>query len=45
MIRITNLSHMPILGWEKKYSEILKEFNYSEKKDLQSARRLNSLFL
>ena len=43
MIRVTNLSHMPVIGWKKKYLEILKEFNYSEKKDLESARRLNLL--
>ncbi|MFB5631352.1 MAG: 6-hydroxymethylpterin diphosphokinase MptE-like protein [Nitrosopumilaceae archaeon] len=34
---------MTILGWGKKYSEILKEFGYSKKKDAQSAKILNSL--
>src|SRR3990172_9328992 len=43
MIRITNLSHMTVLGWEKRYSEILKEFGYSKKSDLESAKLLNSL--
>jgi len=32
-----------ILGWKKRYSDILKEFNYSEKKDIESAVQLNSL--
>lgn len=32
-----------ILGWKKRYSEILKEFNYSEKKDNESAKILNSI--
>lgn len=30
-------------GWDKKYSEILKEFRYSRKKDRESARVLNSI--
>jgi uncharacterized Rossmann fold enzyme len=30
-----------ISGWEKKYSDILKEFKYSEKKDKESAVILN----
>lgn len=30
-------------GWDKKYSEILKEFNYSRKKDTESARILNHI--
>ncbi|QLH07622.1 6-hydroxymethylpterin diphosphokinase MptE-like protein [Nitrosopumilus ureiphilus] len=34
---------MMVLGWKKKYSDILKEFNYSEKKDIESAIQLNSL--
>ena len=29
--------------WSKKYSEILREFNYDRKKDLESARILNSI--
>jgi len=37
------LSHMTVLGWEKKYSEILKEFGFSKKSDLQSAKLLNFL--
>ena len=32
-----------LLGWKKRYSDILKEFNYSEKKDSESAIVLNSL--
>lgn len=30
-------------GWDKKYSEILKEFNYSRKRDTESARILNHI--
>ena len=43
MIGITNLSHMTLLGWEKRYSEILKEFGYSKKRDFESAKILNSI--
>jgi len=43
MIGITNLSHMTILGWKKRYSEILDEFGYNEKNDFESAKILNSL--
>ncbi len=32
-----------ISGWKKKYSDILKEFKYSEKKDKESALLLNSI--
>ena len=32
-----------ILGWKKKYHEILKELNYSEKKDKESSIVLNSI--
>ena len=32
-----------ISGWSKKYSDILKEFKYSEKKDKESAIILNSI--
>ena len=32
-----------ILGWKRKYSDILKEFKYSEKKDKESAILLNSI--
>ncbi|HSD04476.1 MAG TPA: 6-hydroxymethylpterin diphosphokinase MptE-like protein [Nitrosopumilaceae archaeon] len=32
---------MRLKGWDKRYSEILKEFNYSRKKDTESARILN----
>ncbi len=42
MIGITNLSHMTIIGWRKRYSEILDEFGYDEKNDLKSAKILNS---
>jgi 2-amino-4-hydroxy-6-hydroxymethyldihydropteridine diphosphokinase len=34
---------MTILGWRKRYSEILVEFGYNEKDDLKSAKLLNSL--
>jgi len=34
---------MMISGWKKRYSEILKEFRYSEKKDTDSAIILNSI--
>jgi 2-amino-4-hydroxy-6-hydroxymethyldihydropteridine diphosphokinase len=34
---------MRLNGWEKKYTEILKEFQYSRRKDTQSARILNSI--
>lgn len=33
---------MLISGWKKRYSEILKQFKYSEKKDKESAVLLNS---
>jgi len=32
-----------IPGWKKRYSDIIKEFNYSEKKDKESAVILNSI--
>ena len=34
---------MRLKGWEKKYTEILKDFQYSRRKDTQSARVLNSI--
>ena len=34
---------MTIHGWETKFKEIRKEFGYSEKDDLNSAKKLNSL--
>lgn len=34
---------MMILGWKKRYSEILKEFNYDEKKDRESAILLDAI--
>lgn len=34
---------MALTGWEKRYSEILKEFGYSKKKDFESAKNLNSI--
>jgi len=34
---------MKLKGWEKKYTEILKEFRYSRRKDAQSARVLSSI--
>lgn len=43
MIGITNLSHMTLLGWGKRYSEILNEFGYSKSNDEKSAKILNSI--
>ena len=37
MMNQGNLSHMMISGWKKKYSDILKQFKYSEEKDKESA--------
>ncbi|MCA9827152.1 MAG: DUF115 domain-containing protein [Nitrosopumilus sp.] len=34
---------MMIVGWKKRYSDILKEFTYDEKKDRESAIILNSI--
>ena len=34
---------MVILGWRKKYSDILKEFKYDEKRDKESAILLNTI--
>ncbi len=34
---------MMISGWREKYSDILKEFKYSEKKDIESAALLDSI--
>ena len=34
---------MKIIGWEKKYQEILNEFNYDRTKEIRSANMLNSL--
>ena len=34
---------MTIRGWESKYREILKDFGYSRKKDVQSCKLLDSL--
>ena len=34
---------MTVYGWKKKFKEIRKEFDYSEKDDLQSAKKLDSL--
>ena len=34
---------MTVIGWESKYKEILKDFGYSRKKDIQSCKLLNSL--
>ena len=41
MIKPSNLSYMTISGWEKKYSEILSEFRYDRRKDIESAVKLN----
>ena len=42
MIWNVNLNYMVISGWNKKYNEILKEFGYSKKDDIESAKILNS---
>ena len=42
MIWSVNLNYMVISGWNKKYNEILKEFGYSKKDDIESAKILNS---
>ena len=34
---------MKVKGWEKKYTKILKDFNFSRKEDAESARVLNSI--
>ena len=36
---------MTMIGWESKYREILKDFGYSRKKDVQSCELLDSLLL
>jgi len=43
MIRHANLSYMTILGWNSRYTEILREFGYSRAEDHQSAKKLNSI--
>ena len=39
----TNLSDMAIPGWDAKYDEILREFEYNKEKDFESAKILNSV--
>ena len=39
----TNLSDMDIPGWDTKYDEILREFEYNKEKDFESAKVLNSV--
>jgi uncharacterized Rossmann fold enzyme len=34
---------MKVSGWERKYRDILNEFNYSRKKDFEAAKFLNSI--
>jgi len=41
MIRIGNLSHMTINGWNSRYLEILQEFGYSKFEDFESAKQLS----
>jgi len=43
MISHCNLSDMTISGWNIKYSEIRREFGYSQKQDLESAWLLDSI--
>ena len=42
MIWVVNLNYMVISGWNKKYNQILREFGYSKKDDIQSSKILNS---
>ena len=39
----TNLSDMAIPGWDAKYDDILREFDYNKEKDFESAKILNSV--
>jgi len=41
--KVIYLSDMTIHGWKTQFKEIRKEFGYSEKEDLRSAKRLDSL--
>ena len=41
--KVIYLSHMTIHGWKTKFREIRREFRYSEREDLRSAKKLNSL--
>jgi len=43
MMDYTNLSHMMISGWNSRYNEILKEFNYNKREDTDSAEFLDSI--
>jgi len=43
MMDYTNLSHMMISGWNSRYNEILKEFNYNKREDTDSAELLDSI--
>ena len=43
MICHTNLGHMTISGWNSRYNEILREFRFSKRKDLESAILLESM--
>ena len=43
MMDYSNFSHMMISGWNSRYNEILKEFNYEKKRDMNSAKLLDSL--
>ena len=41
--KVIYLSDMTIHGWKTRFREIRKDFGYSEREDLRSAKRLNSL--
>jgi len=43
MTKDTNLSDMTITGWNSKYSEIVRQFGYNKRKDLKSAKILDSI--
>ena len=41
--KVIYLSDMTVYGWKTKFKEIRKEFGYTERKDLLSAKKLDSL--
>ena len=42
MIWVVNLNYMVVSGWNKKYNQILREFGFSKKTDIESSKILNS---
>ena len=43
MMNYTNLSDMMISGWNSRYNEILREFKYNKRRDMESAILLESM--